>query len=133
MAAAHPPCHDKHLVGHLVWHEVRFLGPDVGHPCDLPEHRQGHVEHVFVNGSIYPQTFTTTALARPAALSVAGPAGPPAVRVSASVRGPLRADASTGIASQVLAHLPGTGISPPHMATADFSTAAIPPWGPRHP
>jgi hypothetical protein len=68
------------VVGHFLWPEVQFHGPDGNRPCELPEGQQGQVEQVFINGSIYPQTFTTTAMTRPAALTFVGAASRPQCR-----------------------------------------------------
>lgn len=129
MVPSSSPCQEKQLIGHLVWHEVSFRCPSIGQLCELPENQQGVVEHIFVNGSIYPQTFSTTVSTQPTALRIIGPESPPAVKVPKCVRGPLRTKNSTGKASQTLEHLHGTGVGLPHTATADFSTTATPPWG----
>ena len=52
MTSHHSPCQAKQLAGHLVWHEVRFHGPDTRQACALAESQRGQVTHVFKNGSI---------------------------------------------------------------------------------
>jgi hypothetical protein len=132
MAARQSPCKDKQLVGRLVWHEVSFQGPGA-QPCDLPENLQGRLDHVFVNGSIYPQTFTTTASTLPTALQIVGAASPPAVRVNPPRKGAFRTAPSTGSARQTLEHVARTGIGLPHTASADFVTTVTGPSGPHSP
>jgi hypothetical protein len=113
---------------HLVWHEVNFRGPDAAQPCELPENKQGVVEHTFINGSIYKQTFATTISTSPAALHVPGPPSPPPVVVGPAKKGPLRSHPTTAPATQALEHVAGTGIGLPLAATADFATIITPPW-----
>ena len=121
------PCENKQTAGHLVWHKVKFSGPVPGQPCELPEGQSGLVEHEFINGSIYRQTFATSVSTVPAAL-VAGDSSPPAVVVAKASRGPLRSQHTTGIATQKLEHVGGTGLVLPHTATAEFATSVTPPW-----
>jgi hypothetical protein len=122
------PCKVKRLVGHLVWHEVSFIGPGTTCPGNLPENGRGDVDHLFVNGSIYPQTFVTTVSTQPGALAVVGLASPPAVLVPQCTTGPIRTKPSTGTASQVLEHLPDRHVGLPHTATASFTTSVTPGW-----
>jgi hypothetical protein len=123
MTAHHSPCATRQLVGHLVWHEVSFCGPDAACACELPENQQGHLDHVFESLSVYPHTFTTTASTSPAALRVVGPASPEPVTVLAPKKAALRKRSSKGSASQTLEHQTGTGVGLPHTGTVDFTTS----------
>jgi len=122
------PCEDKQAAGHLVWHKVKFHGPVAGRKCDLPENQSGTVDHEFINGSIYQQTFATSVSTQPTALRVAGPASPPPVVVTKAFKGWLRSQPTTGIAAQALEHVPATGVVLPLTATAEFTTTVTPPW-----
>jgi hypothetical protein len=121
--------HHSPLPAHLVRHEVNFRGPNAAQAYDLPESQQGHVSHVFVNESIYPQIFSTTASTTLAALRVIGPASPPPVTVLCATKKMLWAIPRKGTASQVLEHQARTGIILPYTATARFLTTATGPWG----
>lgn len=123
------PCHDRQSAGHLLWHEVKFRGPTAARPCELPETNQGTVEHTFINGSIYQQTFATTISTTPAALHVLGSPSPPAVVVPRASKGPLLSRPTPAPATQTLEHIAGTGVGLPHLASASFATTVTPPWG----
>ena len=129
MASNQSPCQDKQSAGHFVWHEAKFHGP--GSSCDLPENQQGRVEHIFINASIYPQTFSTTASTSPAALGISSCVTTPAVTVPQPRPGAFRLPQNTGTATQMLEHRPATGVGLPHTATADFQTSVSSPGGPR--
>jgi hypothetical protein len=122
-------CHDKRLVGHLVWHEVRFHGPDMRRMCDLPISREGDVRHSFINGSIYSLTFISTIMTDPGCLTVVGDPTPPPVRVPRSKQGAFLTSYTTGQASQTLRHVSGFDIRLPHTASAEFATSVMAPWG----
>jgi hypothetical protein len=122
------PCEDIQAAGHLVWHHVTFRGPEAGMSCHLPEGQQGVVEHEFINGSIYQQTFATMVSTMPDALQWAGSPVPPPVVVAKASKGPFRSQPTIGIATQVLEHVPGSGVVLPHTATAEFETYVTPPW-----
>ena len=126
---ARNPCQDKQGAGHLVWHKVTFRGPVDGQPCELPENQQGIIEHEFINGSIYQQSFATAVSTQPSALQVDGSLGPPPVVVRKAASGWKGTQPTVGVATQKFDHVAGTGLGLPHTGTAEFTTTVTPPWG----
>jgi hypothetical protein len=122
MKAHHSPGQFEEVPGGLARHDVSFQGPDARRIRDLRENQRGHVNHVFVSQSIFPQTFETTASTQLTALKVVGPAIPQPVTIPGVPKGAFRPGSREDKASQELEHHPGTGISLPHMATAEFAT-----------
>lgn len=122
MKAHRSPGQFEEVPGGLAKHDVNFQGPDARRVGDLRENQRGHVNHIFVNQSIFPQIFETTASTQLTALKVVGPAIPQPVLIPGAPKGAFRPGCREDEASQDLEHHPGTGISLPHTATAEFAT-----------
>ena len=122
MKAHRSPGRFEEVPGGLAKHDVNFQGPDARRVGDLRENQRGHVYHIFVSKSIFPQIFETTASTQLTALKVVGPAIPQPVLIPGAPKGAFRPGCLQDKASQELEHHPGTGISLPRTATAEFAT-----------